>query len=131
MSNSQKKILVVDDENSIRSMLVIAFENKGYQVDSASNGNEAWELMNTNHYDLLTTDLYMPEMNGIELIFTCQEPFPETKTILLSAGGKDLDAEHGNQYVKFLDQEIKIDMFLKKPCELNEMLSVVERLLQE
>ena len=131
MNNLKKRILVAEDEDALRNMIVMVLKDEGYQVDAAANGNEAWELMNTNHYDLLATDLYMPQMNGIELIFTCQEPFPETKIILFSGGGKELDAEHGNQYVKFLDQEIKVDVFLKKPCDLGEMLSVVKKLLQE
>ena len=87
-------------------------------------------MKNENNYHLLATDLYMPKMNGIELILACQQSFPDTK-IMLFSGGKEIEAEHGKDQIKFLGQEINVDVFLKKPCDLSEMLAAVERLLQE
>lgn len=129
MKNSDKRILVAEDETSLREMLVLVLEDEDYQVDATANGNEAWELMNKNPYDLLATDLYMPAMNGVELILACQKSFPETKIILFSGGGKEIEAEHGKQLVKFLGQEIQVDVFLQKPCDLEDMLSAIEKLI--
>ena len=131
MNNSQKRILVVDDDEMLREMHTTIFEDEDYLVDSASNGNEAWALITTQHYDLLATDMFMPEMNGFELILKCQSEFPALKTLLLSGGGKDIEAEHGQKHVKYMQQEIDIDAFLKKPFDLDDMLSIVERVLQE
>ena len=99
--------------------------------DAAANGSMALDLMNENYYDLLVTDLFMPEVNGIELIIKCQSQFPAIKIILLSGGGRDVTAEHGTKHVKFCDDEIDINMFLKKPCDLGELLFHVKTILLE
>lgn len=130
MENSKKKILVVEDESSLRDMFVMVLQDEDYQVDAAADGSEAWKLLSSNHYDLLATDLYMPVMNGIDLILACQESFPNIKTILFSGGGRDFDAENGQDHVTFNGREIKVNIFLKKPCDLNDLLSTVEILLQ-
>lgn len=131
MNSSQKKILVVDDDETLREILVDVFEDENYLVDVAANGTVALELMSENYYDLLLTDMFMPEMNGIELILKCQSQFPAIKIILLSGGGRDVTAEHGTRHVKFCDDEVDINVFLKKPCDLDEMLSVVKTILLE
>ena len=128
MGNSQIQILVVEDEKHLREMLVIVLEDEGYQVDAAEDGEQAWNMMNINPYFILATDLYMPNMNGIELITKCQSAFPETKIILISGGGRELEAETGSGLVTFMDKKIEIDMFLKKPYNLDELLSVVDKL---
>lgn len=129
MNNSQKRILIAEDETTLNEMMVIVLEEEEYQVDSADNGEEAWELLSKNKYDLLATDLYMPIMNGIELIKKCQKSYPETKILLLCGGGKELQATHGNPNIKFNEEPIKIDMFLKKPYELTSLLSEVKDLV--
>ncbi|MDH3325210.1 MAG: response regulator [Gammaproteobacteria bacterium] len=131
MTNTQKRILVVDDDDMLRETHVMVFEDEGYQVDSAINGQEAWDLINKNHYDLVTTDLFMPIMNGIEFILKCQEDFPSLKIVLVSGGGSDVEAEHGQDFIKFMGKRVNVDIFLKKPFSLIEMLSIVEKLLQE
>jgi len=131
MENSQKKILVVDDDEILREMHTMVLEDEGYQVDSAATGNEAWELLNTHHYDLIATDMFMPEMNGFELIQKCIKQFPTLKTILVSGGGKDLSTGQEGKLASFKGQDIKIDLFLIKPFDLDEMLSDVSKLLQE
>ena len=131
MDNSEKKILVAEDESSLREMLVMVLQDENYQVDEAADGSEAWELLKSNHYDLLATDLYMPQMNGIELIQACHESFPNIKTILFSGGGRDFEGENGSKSIKFKDQEVKVSTFLKKPCNLNELLATIEKLLTD
>lgn len=130
VDNIQKRILVAEDEDSLREMFVIIFEDEGYLVDAAENGEQAWELINKNHYDLLVTDLYMPKMNGFELILQVQESFPALKIILVSGGGREVSAEHGKGAVTFNSKEISIDMFFKKPGNLDELVSVAEELLE-
>lgn len=131
MANSQKKILIAEDEPSLREMLVMVLEDEDYQVNAAADGEEACCMMNSNHYDLLLTDQFMPKMNGFELISKCLDAFPATKTILVSGGGGGLEAEHGKGTIKFQNQQLNVDIFLKKPCNLEELISIVERLLQD
>ena len=131
MNDSPKKILVVDDVDLLRETHTIVFEDEGYHVEEASNGKEAWDLINKNHYDLITTDLFMPEMNGIELIIKIQGSFPHIKTILVSGGGKEIQAEHGQGKFIFKDQPYEVDLFLKKPFSLDELLDATEKLLKD
>ena len=131
MEHSDKNILVTEDQETLKEMLAVVLTDEGYQVDTASNGHEAWNLIKNKHYDLLLTDLYMPEMNGIELIQKCQQHSADTTIILLSGGGRELKAETGDTVISFLDQELKIDLFLKKPCNLIDLLDTVENLLSK
>lgn len=131
MINSNKKILIAEDEEILREMLGAVIQDEDYHVNDAVNGVEALSLLKENDYDLLLTDLFMPEMNGIDLIVNCQSLFPDIKVIMLSGGGKDVQAEHGGQHVKYFDQEVDIDMFLEKPCDLIELMTVLKTVLTE
>lgn len=63
-----KKILILDDSESIREVVTFTLENEGHHVLSAINGQDGQQHLNGQHFDLIITDLYMPEMNGIEFI---------------------------------------------------------------
>lgn len=68
LSTHQKRILVVDDSISVREVECRLLKNRGYAVDSAVNGADAWNAVRLENYDLVVTDVDMPRMNGIELI---------------------------------------------------------------
>ncbi|MCK4664312.1 MAG: response regulator [Bacteroidales bacterium] len=63
-----KKILIVDDSESIREVISFTLENAGYKIDKAMDGKEALKLLDGTEYNLVITDLHMPVMNGLELI---------------------------------------------------------------
>ena len=126
-----RKILVVEDEDGLRDILKIVLTDEEYQVETACNGQEAWDLIQSNTYDLLATDLFMPVMDGAELIHKCRKNYPKLKIVLFSGGGRELQATHGDDFVRLNDEEIAVDMFLSKPCNLNELLNIVEKLLKE
>ena len=129
MNHSKKKIIIAEDEELLRDILALVLRDEDYQVDIATNGAEAWDLINKNHYDLLATDLFMPVMNGIELILKTQHAFPSIKIMLISGGGKDVIAENGNPLVQYKDQTITVDYFLKKPYGISLLLSTTENIL--
>lgn len=129
MNNTHKNILVVDDEKLLGDILVTILEDEGYQVDYAENGIEALEFLKSKKYDLMATDLFMPVMNGFELIKECQKSFPMTKIIMFSGGGDDLQAEHGQKHVKYKNQNITVDLFMKKPWSMKELLPKLENIL--
>ena len=64
----RKKILIVDDSESIREVVCFTLEKVGHEVQRAIDGRDALNYINKTDYDLIITDLHMPEMNGIELI---------------------------------------------------------------
>ncbi|MEG3955007.1 hybrid sensor histidine kinase/response regulator [Microcoleus sp. herbarium2] len=66
--NARQRILVVDDSITVREMTRKLLQNRGYDVDVAVNGMDAWIAIRSNHYDLVLSDIDMPRMNGIELV---------------------------------------------------------------
>ncbi len=66
--NDRQRILVVDDSITVREMTRKLLQNRGYDVDVAVNGMDAWTAIRSNHYDLVLSDIDMPRMNGIELV---------------------------------------------------------------
>lgn len=73
MSEAAKSILVVDDNEDIRSLLSIVLEKEGFLVFLAANGTEALEIRAKNHLDLILLDIMMPGMSGLEVLKTIRE----------------------------------------------------------
>ena len=65
--NNQKRILLVEDEESLRKLIQLNLEMEGYEVLSAANGRKAYALANQQYFDLLIMDIMLPELNGIDL----------------------------------------------------------------
>ncbi len=81
------KILLIDDDKSFRQMIKIALEQVGHEVLEAENGQIGYELFLQQPCDLIITDIFMPEKEGIHTIFDFYTEFPEVKIIALSGGG--------------------------------------------
>lgn len=81
---TDKKILIVDDEPSIRFLLSTIVEQAGYTVDVAEDGFSALRKMQESKPDLVITDLRMPNMNGFELLSVIRSRFPEIPTVAVS-----------------------------------------------
>ncbi len=128
-SNAKKRILLAEDEGALRNVLLRMLTDSGYQVEAVANGFEAWELMQKNPYDLVMSDVFMPEVTGIELVRRGQQSYPETKFVLVSGGGREVKAEHGQKRVSFADQEVIVDMYLEKPFKLRQLIQVLDKLL--
>ncbi len=62
------KLLIVEDEKPQRELYAVEFQDEGYEVDQASNGKEAVDMVKANKYDLVIMDIRMPEMDGIEAL---------------------------------------------------------------
>ena len=82
---SKEKILIVDDEKSIRDFLEIMLKKEGYKVASASSGEEALKLVNQINYDLVISDVRMKGMSGVELLKSIKEINPETVVLMVTA----------------------------------------------
>ncbi|MFQ5469159.1 MAG: response regulator [Gammaproteobacteria bacterium] len=81
------KILVVDDENSVRMMIREMLEGGGHEILEASNGVEACQVFRQSKIDLVITDMVMPEKNGLDLILELKKDYPNIKIIGISGGG--------------------------------------------
>lgn len=115
-----EKILIVEDEAIVRKNLSYFLDNEGYEVHEASNGLQAIELIKKRQFDLVITDLLMPELDGVELIQRVQAQSPETRMIVFTAYLSAKSADAG------LPGPVEV---LAKPIELDVLLSTVRRLL--
>jgi two-component system response regulator PilR (NtrC family) len=80
-----EKILVVDDERSMRELLELVLKREGYAVHTAENGARALDLVRQNLYDLMISDVKMPDINGIDLLMRVRDVSPETMVIMITA----------------------------------------------
>jgi len=89
-----RRVLIADDEESIRHVLVELLEERGYEVGAVADGEEALRELAARDYDALVTDVRMPKMNGLDLVRAAQGASPETTIIVMSAyGSHDLAIE--------------------------------------
>jgi len=107
-SSTAARVLLVEDDPTVRGLLIRLMQSYGLEIASAENGNQAMQLFEQETYDLLLTDLYMPEMNGWELIRTIRERDPKLPIIALSAYATpeqlgDLESCHARLFSKPLN----------------------------
>jgi CheY-like chemotaxis protein len=114
---SHRSILVVDDDATIRNILVQVLKLQGYDVLAATNGVEAFELCEHRAFDVLITDLMMPLMGGRELIQKARLLQPALRVICLSASFSEA----------WLDLSV---LFLPKPFSLRSIVSLVKAALE-
>lgn len=120
MTDAPKNILIVDDEDVIVALLEQFFEEMGYSVDVAKNGNDALKLAQTNQYDLIFTDHDMPEMTGVEFVKRVRESDKKTKIVMIS-GYPNME--------EFVARSVGADEYLSKPLKLADIEATVKRLL--
>jgi two-component system cell cycle response regulator CpdR len=115
------KILLAEDDNDMRRFLVRALSNAGYQVISFDNGRSAYERLREEPFELLLTDIVMPEMDGIELARRATEIDPDLKVMFIT--GFAAVALNAAQ------QTPKDAKVLSKPFHLRDLVNEVDRLL--
>ena len=119
------RILIIDDEPQIRSMLRLMLERDGYEVVEAPDGIEGIRAYRQKPADLIITDLIMPNKDGIGMIIELQKEFPDVKIIAMSGGG--LNKPEG--YLKGA-QKLGADCTLTKPIDREKMLRAVKNTIK-
>jgi len=120
-----KKILLMDDEAAVRSMLKKMLERQGYAVITAPNGREGMNLFNKDPVDLVVTDLIMPEKEGIEVIMELRKKCPDVPVIAMSGGGRNTPESYLNA-ARLLGARA----VLEKPVQKEIFLEAVQRVLK-
>ncbi len=105
-------ILIIDDEPQVRVVLRMIFELEGYTVIEASDGHQGLKLYDENKVDLIITDLFMPEKEGLETINEFKKAFPEIKIIAMS-GGSHLRSAKLLGAVATFEKPVRKDILLK------------------
>jgi len=111
-------ILCIDDEESVRRLFQVALEGAGYRVLTAENGKLGLRLLGHQEVDLIFVDIFMPEMDGLELIPLLRKTRPANKIIAIS--GRSDQSNHLDT-AKYLGAHAT----LKKPLDLQELLHAV------
>ena len=120
------RILIIDDEPQIRSMLTLMLAREGYEIVEASDGVAGIKIYRQNPADLIITDLIMPNKDGIGMIIDLKKEFPDVKIIAMSGGG--LNKPDG--YLKGA-KKLGAACTLTKPIDREEMLAAVREILKE
>jgi two-component system cell cycle sensor histidine kinase/response regulator CckA len=117
-------VLLVEDEDAVRSFAARALGQRGYHVLEASTGAEALDVFNTHHgnVDLVVSDVVMPEMDGPTLMEKLRRERPDLKIIFISGYAEDSFRKHLAENKDF--------MFLQKPFDLKELAAAVKAALQ-
>ena len=112
------RILLAEDEDAMRTYLARALENAGYSVVAVDRGTAAVPLLEREHFDLLLSDIVMPEMDGIELAQRCAEISPSTKVMFITGfAAVTLKANRDAPQARVLS----------KPFHLRDLVMEVER----
>ena len=88
---TKKRLLIVDDKQTVRLLLAEILSLEGYAVDLAEHGKHALQMLRRNSYDLIITDVNMPEMDGISFYRAIKEDLPELKDRVLFLTGNPTD----------------------------------------
>jgi len=115
-------ILVVDDKDSVRKMLSETLTAAGHEVEVAKNGHTAVEKARHGRFDLVLTDLKMPEMDGLEVLASVRETNPETAVIVMTAYGTIEDAVKAMKCGAY--------DFLTKPFDPDRLSMLIDRALE-
>jgi two-component system cell cycle response regulator CpdR len=116
------RILLAEDEEAMRTYLARALENAGYSVVAVDRGTAAIPLLEREHFDLLLSDIVMPEMDGIELAQRCSEISPATKVMFITGfAAVTLKA----------NREAPQARVLSKPFHLRDLVMEVDRIFAD
>lgn len=119
----KKKVLIVDDQNGIRILLMEVFNSEGYNTFQAANGKLALDIVRTESPDLVLLDMKIPGMDGLEILKHLKEIDPSIKVIMMTAYGElDMIKEARN---------LGALMHFTKPFDIDEMRVAVDKYLHD
>lgn len=123
--SKKKLILVVDDDAAIRELIEEALVDEGYVVINAEDGQNALSILKCNKFNLIISDVHMPNMDGLEFVVALKQMKCETPVIAISGDKKD-DSLHSP--LRNLEKYGKATI-LEKPFDINHLIETVEKVL--
>src|SRR5580698_11186444 len=123
-SLKDKRILLVDDDNDILTSMQAAFEPTGAEIDTASNGNKAVELVEKNDPDLVILDMMLPGRSGFLVLEKIKSKKPRnTKPFVIMITG-NTGARH-----KMYAESLGVSEYITKPVKMDKLIATAERLI--
>src|SRR5512141_104946 len=120
---STSGVLFVDDERMILDMVHEYLSEVGYRVEVVDNGVKALQMIKDHPFEIVFTDIKMPDIDGLELLSAIKEYRPETEVIIVTGHGT---MESAIQAMKFGSYD-----YLQKPFKLNVLKIIIDRILDE
>jgi len=117
------RILVVDDDESVRKVLATILEEKGYVIDTAENGKEAIEKSNAKFYNLALIDIRLPDMEGTNLLIAMKETIPKMVKIIITGYPTLQNA------IEAVNEGA--DAYIVKPFDMNNVLNTIKENLKK
>ena len=116
---SKRKVLVVDDELSIRTILKQILEKNNFEADTAVDGVQALEKLKAGPFDIVISDINMPNMDGVALLKKIKEDYPNVPVIFITAFGRD----------KIIVEAMKIGLtnFIEKPFKMDAVINTLNQ----
>jgi DNA-binding NtrC family response regulator len=123
------RILLVDDEPDIRTMLVDALKLRGHTIDAAAGADAALKLAAKNNYEVAVIDYVLPGKRGLDLLQDLRKLQPFLRSIIIS-GQVDHDVLSAADLEKQLKERIAADRYLPKPTNVDDLTRVIAEILQ-
>lgn len=120
----RKRILIIDDDLDLTISLQDLISGDGYLVSRAGDGKTGMEMQEANPFDMIITDIIMPEVDGLKVIITVRSKFPDTKLIAISGGGYISSRNY-----LLMAKELGASMVLCKPFDYALLRSEIKRLV--
>jgi DNA-binding NtrC family response regulator len=120
--NNENKILVVDDDDTIRATMKAILEDEGYEVDLAASGKEGIQKAKETSYNIALLDIRLPDMEGVELLKLMKPAEPRTRKIMVTGYPSTQNA------IEALNKNA--DAYLIKPVDIEKLLSTIKEQLK-
>jgi DNA-binding NtrC family response regulator len=117
MNDAKKRILIVDDDEEMRSLLMDLIEEDGYKTDSVNNGSEAFRKLVKESFDLIITDIRMPGLTGLDILPGMKKLQPEALIIVITA--------FGSEEVQRKAFERGANAYLEKPIHSQQLRTLI------
>lgn len=118
--NRPASILVVDDEDPVRSGIAQGLAKRGYDVIEASSGEEALDMSSQERFDLILLDIKMPGINGIQVLNRLKDKYPDATVVMLTA------VPDPDLLIEPTVRELGAEGYLKKPIRLSDLDQAVK-----
>ena len=115
------RIMIIEDDEEMRSLLKDFFEEEGFEIDSVSNGVDALRMLSKDHFDLVITDIRMPGLTGLDILPRIRRLKPETPIIVMTAYGSD--------DVRRRAFERGATDYLEKPIRLSKLRTLIREVV--
>jgi DNA-binding response OmpR family regulator len=119
--NDKKRILIIEDDEEMRSLLKDFFKEEGYEADSVDKGTYALKKLMTESFALIITDIRMPGFSGLEILPGLKKLQPDTPVIVITAFGGE------EAYRRALERGA--DAYLEKPVQLLQLRTLIHKMI--